>query len=155
MRIGIRKLLLLGGSAAILSTAGFAYMASNTLPVTSAGEGSAAVTGYTATDVSYNGDSGRGCGAVLGCYIGQIEFRLTANDYHSQNNGMPDFVYAAIFNSSGHNIANADGCSPIPVTDGSPGAPWTAVLHCNLVATDSPPQNTVANVATYDIAATQ
>jgi hypothetical protein len=153
-RVPIRRFLMLGAGVAVLSTAGFAYMASNSAPVTSAGEGSAAVTGYAVTDVSYNGDSGSGCGAMNGCYITSIQFTLTANDGSSQNHGMPDFVYAAIFNSGGHNVANADGCT-IPAGAVNGAGQWTGTFDCSLNPSDTPTQATVGNVTNYDITATQ
>lgn len=53
MRIPLLRLLLVGGGAAVLATAGFAYMAANTVPASSLGEGSGPVTGYTVSNITY------------------------------------------------------------------------------------------------------
>ena len=52
MRIVPRRLFLWGGAAAIAS-AGFAFMAANTVDASSAGEGTGTVSGYTVSGISY------------------------------------------------------------------------------------------------------
>jgi hypothetical protein len=52
MRILPRRLLLLGGAVAI-AAGGFAYMASNTIAQSNAGEGANLVTGYVVTNITY------------------------------------------------------------------------------------------------------
>jgi hypothetical protein len=149
MRIPFRRLLLVGGGAAVLATAGFAYMASNTVPITSAGQASAAVTGYTVTNVTYNGGSGDNCGGT--CYIGTVGFTLTADNANSQNNGKPVFVYVDVEGSNNGEIANADGCTvPAGTLVGATGQ-WTGNFTCTL----NPNTATVAEVDFLDIAATQ
>jgi len=64
MRVPFRQLLVVGGGAVVLATAGFAYMASNTVPASYAGEGSAAVSGYTVSNIDYAGVSVPGGGQV-------------------------------------------------------------------------------------------
>jgi hypothetical protein len=58
MRFPIRRLLVVGGGAVILATAGFAYMASNTVQQSSAGEGLGGVSGYTVSGIQYVVDCG-------------------------------------------------------------------------------------------------
>ncbi len=48
-----RRLALIGGAAAI-ATAGFAFMAENTVPTTNAGQGTGSITGYTVAGVHYS-----------------------------------------------------------------------------------------------------
>lgn len=52
-----RRLALWGGAAAIAS-AGFAFMATNTVPTTYAGQGEGAISGYTVTHVTYSDATG-------------------------------------------------------------------------------------------------
>lgn len=59
MRILPRRLLVLGGAVAI-AACGFAYMASNTVDASSAGEGAAAVSGYHVYNIEYAGVQGVG-----------------------------------------------------------------------------------------------
>lgn len=47
-----RRLALWGGAAAVAG-GGFAFMNSNAVPATSAGDGASAVTGYTVSDIAY------------------------------------------------------------------------------------------------------
>jgi hypothetical protein len=54
-----RRLLVLGGAVAI-AACGFAYMASNTVSASSAGEGAAAVSGYNVYNIEYAGVAGVG-----------------------------------------------------------------------------------------------
>jgi hypothetical protein len=59
-----------GGGAVVLATAGFAYMASNNVPNTRAGDGYGTVSGYTVTNIHYvttPDDSG---------YIVSVDFTL-------------------------------------------------------------------------------
>lgn len=140
---------MLGGGAAVLSTAGFAYMASNTIPTTAAGESVAAVSGYTVTNVTYNGGSGSGCGGP--CYINSVQFTLTSNDPTAQNNGKPDFVYVAVqTGTTSGELANSDGCT-IP-TGSVSGGEWTGNFNCTLNPTNGA---TVEAVKYLNIAATQ
>lgn len=149
MRIGIRRLLVLGGGAAILGTAGFAYMASNTIPNTAAGESVAAVSGYTVTGVTYNHASGSGCGGP--CYINSVQFTLTSDDPSAQNNGKPDFVYVAVqTGTTSGELANADGCT-IPAGTVTGGV-WSGNFDCALNPTNGA---TVEAVKYLNIAATQ
>lgn len=53
MRIPLLRLLLVGGGAVVLATAGFAYMASNTVASSYAGEGSGTVSGYNVSAIHY------------------------------------------------------------------------------------------------------
>lgn len=54
MRIPFGRLILVAGGAIVLATAGFAYMASNTVASSNAGEGVGQVTGYTIGNITYD-----------------------------------------------------------------------------------------------------
>lgn len=54
MRIIPRRFLILGGALAV-AAGGFAYMASNSVAASYAGEGSNAVSGYTVSNIDYTG----------------------------------------------------------------------------------------------------
>jgi hypothetical protein len=59
MRIPSLRLLLGVGGAVIIATAGFAYMANNTINASSAGEGIGAVYGYTVSGTTYTTTAGQ------------------------------------------------------------------------------------------------
>ena len=63
MSILPRRLLMWGG-AAVVASAGFAFMASNTVGQSFAGEGANNVSGYAVSDIVYSGVSGSGGGSV-------------------------------------------------------------------------------------------
>lgn len=50
----MKKLVLPLGAAAVVGTAGFAYMASNTVQTSYAGDGTGSISGYVVSDVHYN-----------------------------------------------------------------------------------------------------
>lgn len=54
MRIPFGRLILVAGGAIVLATAGFAYMASNTVASSNAGEGVGQVTGYQIGNITYD-----------------------------------------------------------------------------------------------------
>lgn len=77
MRIPLLRLLLVGGGAAVLATAGFAYMASNTVASSYAGEGSGTVSGYSVSAIHYwtqdpPAPPGQGFVSIVG-----VQFTLT------------------------------------------------------------------------------
>ena len=61
MRIAPRRLFILGGALAI-AAGGFAFMASNTVGQSNAGEGSASVSGYNVYNITYSGITTTGGG---------------------------------------------------------------------------------------------
>jgi hypothetical protein len=74
------RLLLVGGGAIILATAGFAYMASNSVAATSAGEGSGLISGYTVSNVSFTPEVIAEYGPTYTSDVQDVSFTLTAND---------------------------------------------------------------------------
>ncbi len=86
MRIPFLRLLLVGGGAAVLATAGFAYMAANTVPVSSLGEGSAAVTGYAVSGIHYTTTlmPGPGGGPAGRYALSTVSFTLTGANAPTQ-----------------------------------------------------------------------
>lgn len=68
-----RRLALWGGAAAIAS-GGFAFMASNALATTSGGDGAAAVTGYTVSNITYTPQETNGL-----TVLGVVKFTLTSS----------------------------------------------------------------------------
>lgn len=63
MSILPRRLVLWGG-AAVVASAGFAFMASNTVGQSFAGEGANQVSGYSVSDIVYSGVTANGGGSV-------------------------------------------------------------------------------------------
>jgi hypothetical protein len=86
------------GAAAALSTAGFAFMASNTVAPSSAGEGSNSVTGYTVSGVNYSAQQGWGQPAPL-YSVSAVKFILTSNGTGAAS-GQPANVNAALLGTS-------------------------------------------------------
>ena len=125
-----RRLVLLGGIA-ILALGGFAYMASNSVGASYAGQGTGPISGYTVSNISYSnglaalpttkpGDSQNG--------ITEVSFTLSPDN--------ANFTAVDLYNSGGTlvggggannctettgtwtcNVTALDGTSPIPVTD--------------------------------------
>lgn len=150
-----RRLALWGGAAAIAG-GGFAFMASNVLTASGAGEGSAPVTGYTVSNVTYNTASGYGCGGTTACYIHTVQFTLATRALKPSQayTAPPKFVRAALDGASGQFLAN---------TTCAPSSPWaTGMGHftCTVTGTVT---NTgfvtnsvrVKNVHHLDVTATQ
>ena len=108
MRLLPRRLLLLGGALAI-AAGGSAYMASNDVGPTSAGEGNGPVTGYTVSNIDYNNYSGSGCGGADGCYVSSVRFLLVSDSASKPADLAPTFVRAALLNANGTDIGDADG----------------------------------------------
>lgn len=87
-----RRLAMWGGAAIVAST-GFAFMASNAVDASSAGEGANAVTGYTASNISYSNASCSGnSGNLTQVCINGVSFTLTSNATSAPANGQPKDV---------------------------------------------------------------
>lgn len=170
MRVPFRRLLVVGGGAVVLATAGFAYMASNTVPNTSAGTGLAAVSGYTVTNVTFNNETESACGygyagvngdVNAGCELNTMQFTLTSNDGTSQNCGAPDVLYVDLINdtlsASSDQVDNASLSGPAiaaaettPALTCSGTTPWAATFSINFGNGTG-----VGQVTNYSITATQ
>ena len=98
-----RRLLIWGG-AAVVALAGFAFMASNTIDASYAGEGSQTVSGYHVYDITYSGVSGSGGGQA-----GTMVY-LTTPEPDSMNG-----------------IQEQDGVSTVSFKVSPDNALWTAV----------------------------
>ena len=144
-----RRLLMWGGAAAVAS-AGFAFMASNSLAVSGAGENYQAIAGYTVSNITWNGGSGSGCGGDNGCYLSTVTFNIASKAAPGTQayENPPNMVYAAILHS-GHLLANADGCT-YKGTEG-PGA-WQYLCTFNPQA---PYANSVNASNQLDVMASQ
>lgn len=158
-------------------TAGFAYLASNSQPNVSAGESVAAVSGYTVTNVTFNGGGGSACGygypgslsggstgtvnPNAGCQLNAISFTLTAKGTNLQANGAPNFVYVDLIDTnlppSSDQLQNAylSGsaltAAESSISPGSAGSGWSATIS----VTFSPGGTSVVPVNAYSITATQ
>jgi hypothetical protein len=100
-----KRLALPVGAAAALSTAGFAFMASNTVAASSAGEGQADVTGYTVSGVNYSAQQGweSPSSPTFNQYkVSAVKFILTSNASGGPANGMPANVNASLLGTAAH-----------------------------------------------------
>ena len=101
MRMLPRRLLMWGGAAAVAS-AGFAFMAANTVDASSAGEGTGTVTGYHVSGISYAPVDNVYYQGNLYAAAKQVTFTLTSVSTDSAANGKPADVNAYPLNLSGH-----------------------------------------------------
>jgi hypothetical protein len=85
-----RRLLLWGGAAAI-AAGGFAFMASNTVGTSSAGEGAGAVTGYAVSNISYTVDNTYYTTGHNAAYTA-VTFKLTSLSATGSADGPPKDV---------------------------------------------------------------
>lgn len=143
------------GGAAALGVAGFAFMASNTVAASSAGQGSMSVTGYTVSEISYNGGSGYNCGSetppigvASGCQLDTVSFLLTSNGTGPAFTNPPNFVYAGAYDSNQHGLAYADGCALQGSWDSGSGS---GTYLCTFNPTNTP----IWQVASLDVEANQ
>ncbi len=100
-----RKLLLWGGAAVVVAS-GSAFMASNSVAPSSAGEGAGAVSGYTVSNISYavNNNTGNATG---------VSFRLTSWASSAPANEKPGNVDAYPLNGGGNaQWGQGNSCSP-------------------------------------------
>jgi len=94
MRILPRRLLFLGGAAAV-AAGGFAFMASNATPASSAGEGANAVSGYTVNHIQYSAEQGWD-NPMPNYSVSTVKFILTSDQSTAPANAEPAQVEAAL-----------------------------------------------------------
>jgi hypothetical protein len=136
------RLLLVGGGAVVLATAGFAYMASNTIDASSAGAGSGTVSGYTATGVSWTTELITEVSPAAS-YTDGVTFTLTANDTSDASAvTAPKSVFVYATNGSGTPISDVEYYGPAPQIGGS-GSDDTGTF-CTLTPTGTTGQWTVS-----------
>lgn len=114
----IKRLAVPLSAAAVLGTAGFAYMASNTVPNTNAGAGSATISGYTVSHVHYTLMDHGVAHAAVDAQVKAVSFDLTADNPGS---GLPPTTLWASLKTdlTPNNIwARYDDC----VVNGNPGS---------------------------------
>lgn len=157
----VKRLALPLGAAAVLGTAGFAYMASNTVATAGLGEGYSPVAGYTATNIGFNVDHninkpvGSNCGGLNGCHINNVQFHLASQAAPGTQayDNPPAFVYVSLLNSAAvsvSNSGNSDGTSTCTQTSIWNNGPAGADYTCAVSGT-----GTLDNVANVDVAANQ
>lgn len=105
MAIVPRRLFMWGGAVAVAAS-GFAYMASNSVASSNAGEGSQQVSGYTVSNISYSGVPTKGNHDGL---AGTMQY------------------YAAPQPTDNHGISEQDGVSTVQFTLSPDNAHWAAV----------------------------
>ncbi|MGC1184230.1 MAG: hypothetical protein WBA31_03640 [Candidatus Dormiibacterota bacterium] len=162
MRIPSLRLLLVAGGAVVIATAGFAYMASNTVGASSAGEGTGTVSGYTAGAPSYSIDYANPTGAPY--TISGVSFSLQANDVSDPSAlAAPRTVIVNLDNGSGTSLFVAM-LNPGPKgTYGScsfTGSGWNATtgtgnVFCDLSWGSNNPEPLVGSVDYIDVEASQ
>lgn len=106
----IKRLALPLGAAAILGTSGFAYMASNTVGTTYAGQGSGPISGYTLLDYHYN---------VTGTQNVQGKTSIASVDITLDHGAHNATLYITDSNGNLHDY----GCQGTNPASG--GGPWT------------------------------
>ncbi len=124
MRILPRRLLFLGGAAAI-AAGGFAYMASNSVAQTNAGVGQGQISGYTVSGVTYN-LANRTDPYAFPCNNSQNPYGCTiGGHYHGLNPATDDqgpFIAEVTFTLTPENTNNPAGLGNVLAWfDKSPG----------------------------------
>lgn len=117
MKKVIRRVVIPGAAAAVIGAGGFAFMASNTVAQTYAGQGSGQISGYTVSNVHYNLiDNGSGVGQAM--YVGSVTFGL---DHAVDVNNLRALIYNTSNVPAGYN-----DCS---ITGGSTDTPTVTCKH--------------------------
>ncbi len=129
MRFGFRKLLFLVGGAAIFATAGFAYMASNTVAPSFAGEGSGDVNGYQVYNITFTpADTTNGNIGYIHFYSVPLANDHTVNSWPAYGQVKADGNwYNCTFAWGGPDTRTNGWVAPTgsPPTGGTPQAQWT------------------------------
>lgn len=99
MMILPRRLLFMGG-AAVVAAGGFAFMASNATPASSAGEGANAVSGYTVNHIQYSAEQGWS-NPLPNYSVSTVKFILTSDQAAAPANAQPAQVEAALETTGG------------------------------------------------------
>ena len=143
-----KRLVIPVGMAAAISTAGFAFMASNTVAPSSAGEGAAAVTGYTASDISYSTVQcpPQPAASTQTCING-VSFTLTSNATSAPANAQPKDVVVTY--KSGNNDLNWSSVHAGTCHIAGWASPGTGTVTCTTG------QIGVASLSNLDIEANQ
>lgn len=139
----VRKLAV-PGVGVVLATAGFAFMASNTVAQSSAGQGQATVSGYTVSGINYSAEQGWGKSTPT-YSVSTVKFILTSVATSAPANGMPAQINAAAMGTS----AVTSNCTATNWTINGSGQ-GTSPVVCNF---PSPPN--VADVTGIDVEANQ
>ena len=149
-----RRLLLWGGAAAVAS-GGFAFMASNNVLVSSAGEGTNTVSGYQVSQQTYTIDQNKMGGNAENAAVYGVTFTLTSLATTTNANGKPKQVWAYLEHGTGsvyvgHNYGNTGvGCTLVGTWTKPANAAGHGQYHCRL--TTSP----VVTMGKLDIEASQ
>jgi hypothetical protein len=147
MRMLPRRFLMWGGAAAVAS-AGFAFMAANTVDASSAGEGTGNVTGYHVSGISYTPINnvyytGGDYAAAEG-----VTFTLTALSSDTSADTKPTNVDAYPLNLSGNlQWGHDNGCSIVGTWNNTTGS---GTYHCSFA-----PQVPIAEIGKLAVEANQ
>lgn len=107
MKRVIRRVVIPGAAAAVIGAGGFAFMASNTVAETYAGQGSGKISGYTVSDVHYHLiDNGSGVGQAM--FVGSVTFSL---DHAVDVSNLRAVVYNTVNTPAGYNNCSITGGS--------------------------------------------
>lgn len=163
MKRYIKRLALPLGAAVVLGTAGFAYMASNTVATAGLGEGYSPVAGYTVTNIGFNDNPnlgvGSNCGGNNGCGVASVQFHLASQGAPTTQayQNAPNFVFTSLLNSGNVSVANS-GLGGAGQSDCHIVGAWAngqADYTCTMHGTGNGGPDTLNNVASVDVAANQ
>jgi hypothetical protein len=136
--------LVIPGVGVVLATSGFAFMASNTVAQSSAGQGQATVSGYTVSGINYSTEQGWGKPSPI-YSVSTAKFVITSNATSAPANGVPAGVHASLLGTS----AATSDCTIVNWTVNGSGQ-GTSPVVCDF---SSPPN--VADVTGLDVEANQ
>ena len=93
------------GGAAAIGASGFAFMATNVTPASSAGQGAGPVSGYVVSGIQYSAE--QGWGNPLPDYtVSTVKFILTSVATQAPGNGQPSQVNATLEGLTGVPLGN-------------------------------------------------
>lgn len=125
MKMLTRRVLMWGGAAAVAG-GGFAYMAGNTVDLTSAGQGAQTVSGYTVSSVAYSAEQGWGLPAP-DYSVSTVKFTLTSAATTAPANARPAGINAALLGTS----ATTSTCSVSGWTINAVTGAGSGAVVCN------------------------
>ena len=124
-----RRLALWGGAAAIAS-GGFAFMATNVVGGSSAGEGTGAVSGYKVSSIHYTVTPDHYTGSTSLANFNKITFTLTSNATTTTANVAPTNVSVWFLKTGTHPWGHTEDCHSTGTWTKSTGTSGTGKFDC-------------------------
>jgi len=152
MRLGMRKMLLLGAGLAVAGS-GYAFLASNSLQTAGAGSGTGTVSGYSISSVHTAADSYDMVGQDFGMTYNQDNYYVVTFDATTTATGEPPATEASISFSGYVGTSPATSSTFACSDEGTSGV--TTEFSCSIDASAGLMSNlTFADITSYTVTAT-